>query len=378
MNFMRKITLLSAIVLLIAATAWSGNPDRRGQAGATELLINPWARSSGLHSLNTASVRGIESVRMNVGGLAFTPKTELVFSNTQWLRGTGIQFNTLGFSQSTGESGVMGVDIMAVSFGEWDRTTVNNPEGGIGTIRPQFINIGLSYARSFSNSIHGGATVRVVNQSVANISASGVALDAGIQYVTGPEDNIKFGISLRNVGTPMRYSGDGLSFRGSSPSGDYTMTLNHRSESFEMPSLLHIGGAYDIDVAQNHRVTAVGNFTSNSFMNDQMGLGVEYAFQEMFMGRVGYKIEKGVLESEGQRHLAYTGFSAGVTAEIPLKSSDQGEEEEEEGEDVVGGDEEDTDEMKEKEHIPTISLDLSYRDTHRFGGTYSIGARINL
>ena len=25
----------------------AGNPDRAGQAGASELLINPWARSSG-------------------------------------------------------------------------------------------------------------------------------------------------------------------------------------------------------------------------------------------------------------------------------------------------------------------------------------------
>ena len=43
--------------------------ERVGQAGAYELLINPWARSSGLASSNTASVRGIESVFMNVAGL---------------------------------------------------------------------------------------------------------------------------------------------------------------------------------------------------------------------------------------------------------------------------------------------------------------------
>ena len=36
--------------------------ERVGQAGAFELLINPWARSSGLSGANTASVRGIESV----------------------------------------------------------------------------------------------------------------------------------------------------------------------------------------------------------------------------------------------------------------------------------------------------------------------------
>ena len=27
----------------------AGNPDRQGEAGAYELLMNPWARSAGLH-----------------------------------------------------------------------------------------------------------------------------------------------------------------------------------------------------------------------------------------------------------------------------------------------------------------------------------------
>ena len=51
--------------------------ERVGQAGAFELLINPWARSSGLSGANTASVRGIESVYLNVAGLTGTDKTEI-------------------------------------------------------------------------------------------------------------------------------------------------------------------------------------------------------------------------------------------------------------------------------------------------------------
>ena len=35
--------------------------ERTGQAGAFELLINPWAQSSGMAGANTASSRGLES-----------------------------------------------------------------------------------------------------------------------------------------------------------------------------------------------------------------------------------------------------------------------------------------------------------------------------
>ena len=48
----------------------AGNPDRQGEAGAHELLINPWARSAGLHTLNTSSIMGVEAMRLNIAGLS--------------------------------------------------------------------------------------------------------------------------------------------------------------------------------------------------------------------------------------------------------------------------------------------------------------------
>ncbi|MGB3077101.1 MAG: hypothetical protein WBB36_17385, partial [Chitinophagales bacterium] len=88
------------ILLLVSFGAFAGNKDRQGEAGASELLINPWARSSGWDGLNTACIHGIEAINMNVAGLAFTRKTELVFAHTNWLGGTGISFNALGFAQT--------------------------------------------------------------------------------------------------------------------------------------------------------------------------------------------------------------------------------------------------------------------------------------
>ena len=40
------IAFCAVTVLNPASTVLAGNNDRAGQAGATELLINPWARSS--------------------------------------------------------------------------------------------------------------------------------------------------------------------------------------------------------------------------------------------------------------------------------------------------------------------------------------------
>lgn len=354
MNKLLKLFLI--IYTLTSGVVMAGNKDRQGEAGASELLLNPWARSSGWDGINTACVRGIESLNLNVAGLAFTTKSELVFSHTIWLQGTGISLNTVGFSQTLGKKGgVLGLDVTSFSFGDIPITTTSLPEGGLGTFSPQFINGAVSYAKVFSNSIYGGITLRVVSESIADMGAVGVAFDAGVQYVTGPQSDptkIKFGISLRNIGTPMKFGGDGLSFRGDAPEGDYQMSLEQRSQGYELPSLLNIGGAYDFKFGssgkKSHRLTVAANFTSHSFSQDQFGAGLEYSFRELIMIRGGYNYQGGLADSE-TRVTALTGFSAGVTFEVPLK-----------------------------ENGPTIGIDYSYRTSSPFDGSHALGIRLNL
>ena len=146
----KPLKLFLIVLLLTSQSVWAGNKDRQGEAGASELLLNPWARSSGWDGINTACVKGIESLNLNVAGLAFTRKTELVFSHTIWLQGTGISLNTVGFSQSLGKKGgVLGFDVTSFDFGDIPITTTSLPEGGLGTFSPQYINGALAYSKVF-------------------------------------------------------------------------------------------------------------------------------------------------------------------------------------------------------------------------------------
>ena len=125
---------------------------RAGSAGASELLINPFGRSSGWGTANIASVSGLEGQYSNVAGLASTEKTELIFTQTSWLQYGNELFNpnesvssisAFGFSQKIGESGVIGLGVMAINFGDIEITTVDMPDGGIGTFSPKFFVINL-------------------------------------------------------------------------------------------------------------------------------------------------------------------------------------------------------------------------------------------
>jgi hypothetical protein len=357
MKNLNKITLMFSLVVL-CSTAFAGNEDRAGEAGASEILINPWARSGGFGNANSTSIRGIEAISLNVAGLAQTEGTELAFSNTNYLSGTGIRINAFGLAQSVGETGVVGISVASMSFGDNDITTVELPQGGIGQFSPTFLNIGVSYSKTFSNSIYGGLTVKLINESTANASASGVAIDAGVKYVTGKYDQIQFGITLRNVGPPMKFDGNGLAVNTSLPGNDFNRTLNSRSADYELPSQILIGVSYDFflsgtdtindKLTSTHRLTAAGNFTSNSFTRDQISIGAEYAFREMFMLRGSFAYEEEILDEELTR-TATVGPAAGASVAIPLGQ---------------GG-------IK-------LALDYSYRATRTFDGTHTIGLRLDL
>jgi hypothetical protein len=249
--------------------------------------------------------------------LAFTDRTQLKFNYTNWLGNSGIRFSSAGFAQRLSESSVIAVSIQAMSFGDIDITTVELPEGGIGVFTPRVNVFNVGYAKSFTKSISGGVNFKVISESIANLKANGMAIDAGIRYVTGEQDQIKFGITLKNVGPTMRYKGDGLSTQINYVSTGGKATLEQRSQAFEMPSLLAIGGSYDFIFNEKSKLTTMLGFTANSFANDQYRLGLDYAMttgKAAFNVRAGYVYEKNIFSMENRTN-ALTGPTAGFSVD---------------------------------------------------------------
>lgn len=348
---------MTAFTFLLYQNSFAGNEDRSGQAGANELLINPWGRSSGWGLANSASIHGIEATYLNIAGLAFTPKTEVIFAQTQWLKGSGVSISSFGLSQHVGESGVLGISLMTMSFGEIEITQEDLPEGGIGKFSPSLSNIGIAYSKAFSNSIYGGFNLKIITEKISNVTATGFGIDAGIQYITGEQEQIKFGVSMKNVGTKLRFGGDGLDMRAYFDVTEQSqITVQQKSADYELPSLINIGASYDFlifggvdSTTANHKITLAGNFTSNSFTKDQYSLGLEYSLKSLLMLRGGYVFEKDILDNAKSTN-ALSGPCGGLTVELPLS----------------------------KDKATTLGIDYSYRHSNPFQGTHCIGIRINL
>lgn len=389
------LILLISILGLVSSDLFAGNHQRAGQAGASQLLVNPWARTTGWGEAGVACVTGYESMHLNVAGLAFTKKLEVGFNNSQYLAGSGLQVNAAALAIRVGENSVLGAMVNVYNWGEIEKTSENMPEGGFGTYKPGYATIGVSYAREFSNSIYGGITIKMLNEHTDNIKSSGFAIDAGIQYITGfgkykdirNRDNIHFGITMKNVGTTMKYTGDGMTFVGFSPTGTL-MSVENRSQEYELPSLIKIGLSYHIRLApkvdeeedvvySNHNLAIALNFTSNSFTKDQFHVGIEYSFMEYLFLRAGYTYEKG-LYSVSDCTTWFNGPSAGITLQAPLKKREGGK-----------SSSRLSDGSSPKKAIyglnttsvstrPVLAIDYSYRFTNIMGGVHTFGLRVTM
>lgn len=338
----------SALSLALAFSASAGNPQRAGSAGASELLINPFARSAGWGSVNIAGAAGMDATFLNIAGIAASENTEVSFNNTQWLVGAGIQVNGATLVQRVSDVGVMSITLNAFDYGEWEVTTEDQPEGTGATISPQSMVIGMGYAQQFTENIYGGVHVKLYSSSISNLNTNGVCFDAGVQYRTGASDRYKFGITLKNVGPGISYQGDGLGVTLSVPTYGvpYTQTFESRSAKFELPTQLSIGGSYDWFVP-NGKVTGALNFTSNSFEKDTYHAGVQYSLEDLFAVRVGYVAFDN--RADAMATSAISGINGGFSFNVP--TGDSG----------------------------SFAIDYGFRGTTgAFGGIHTIGARITL
>ncbi len=353
------------IVCMICAFAFqyahAGNPDRAGGAGGTQLMFNPYARSFGYGGVNTSSVKGLDAFYLNIAGLAHSENTEVTFSRQSFLVGTGVYLNNIGIAQKLGDNGgVFGIGLMSCDFGSIAQVTYDAPNQTLPNYNIQMLNFGLSYAKKFSNSIAAGILLRVLNEGVSNASATGACFDGGVQYQTSlnktkkiKKEDFKFGISVRNLGPNMSFSGNGLSFRSTNQSTGANRNATIPAETFNLPALVHIGASYDMRLDANpdtyfHRLTGSYNFNYNAFQSNVIGSALEYAYKESFMLRAAYNHIDNNFSSTSNLQPMY-GIYAGCTLQMPITKDGT-----------------------------TLAIDYGYAPTRFFSGIQTIGVRLAL
>ncbi len=284
------ITCLAAVCLVMTGFTDAQAQDRRGTAGAQQLLLPMTAQSAALGAGLTAglgNVNGLEGLNSNPALLVSNPGTNVMFSRMNYVADIGV--NYFGVAQNIGANNIA-LTLSALSSGDVPRQTELSPEKTDVTWDASFVTFGAAYAREFTDRISAGIHAKFVSERIDNMSSNNVVFDAGLSYVV-PEVGVRFGVSLKNFGFATRYDGTGLVRNVPLPSQNANASQSAVAldgADYEMPSLLNFGVTYTRPLGAAAEVSLLGNFRSNSFSPDAYAGGLEFGLMDLLFVRGGY------------------------------------------------------------------------------------------
>lgn len=295
---MKRVIYFSLLICVASAVIVGSvyaQSKKTGTAAATELLIPIGARDLAMGSATTANTYGVEAIHFNPAGLGrMKYSAEGMFSKMNYIADIGVNYGAVG--GTFGGFGNVGLSVKSLNFGDIPLTTEDDPENISGKFfSPAYVTIGLTYARALTDAISVGGTVKVVSEKIERVSASGLALDFGVMYngLVGIQ-GLHLGVAVKNVGPQMKFDGTGLyrlaiSGDGRRPEQRYKTD----AASFELPSTVEIGLAYDRKMGDNMMWSFNGSFTNNNLYRDEYRMGgeVSYSMESLTLfGRGGYSI----------------------------------------------------------------------------------------
>lgn len=283
----RGLLVLGLLGLWFAASSVFAQ-SRAGTSAAPELLIPVGAKYEAMAGSANAFVSGVDAIYWNPVGLdRDTTGGGALFSYRQYIADIGVSYLALGGRFGFGS---LGLTFRSFSIGTIDVTTMDQPDGTGEKISPTFFVGGLTYSKRLTDRISVGATVNLINESFGNVSATGVGFDAGVQYqnLIGIE-GLGLGVSVKNIGTTMRYGGSGLWVQAQIPTADAGLSYYKvEAASFQLPSVIDIGLGYKKALEGGNTVAVTATFENNNFGIDEYRGGAEFGFMKTIFVRAGY------------------------------------------------------------------------------------------
>ncbi len=298
-SFGAFLLCLAALMLFTPAIAQN---QRTGTSAAPELLIPVGGRDFAMGGSSLALTNGVEAIHWNPAGLArMNGSAEGMFSSMSYLADIRVTYGTVG-AQFAG-FGAVALSVKSLDFGDIPLTTVDDPENRSGaTFSPTYVTIGLTYARQITDAASVGVTVKLINETIARVSQSGVAFDIGLQY-HGLLDlpGLGLGLSVKNIGPQLTFQGPGLLRNGTSSDGNRPeQKYASVAAGFELPSLIDIGLSYSGKIEDNMSYSVNGSYVNNNLYVDEYRIGGEYgiSFQNLSLfARAGYSFLPQIKES---------------------------------------------------------------------------------
>lgn len=193
---MKTAALLSLLLSLTPSARASG-------AGADPfnfLFLDANARPVAMGGAYTALAADSNSLLYNPAGLGAMHGHEATFMHDQHFLDVAQEYGAYASPKG------WGVSVNSLSFGPTTKTTYSNPGGtGLGAVGLSDLAVSAGYGRDLFEVMRLGASFKYIRESVAGVSASGYAMDLGVQHDAAFLRGLSFGAALQNLGPSVRF-----------------------------------------------------------------------------------------------------------------------------------------------------------------------------
>jgi len=301
------------LLLALSAAALPGIVCAQSKVGTTAaqfLGIPVGPRAIAMGGAYVAAREDVSLLYWNPGAVVQADRSEFSFVNTDWLVGT--KFRWFGLVLNLDGENAIGASVTDMDYGQGDVTTVASPEGTGETWSAADLAVTLTYSRRLTEKFSLGGSVKYITQRVYNETASSVAFDAGLLYVTDL-NGLRIGMSMSNFGGDMTLSGRDLLNRvdtdPNNAGSNKTLVGYLKTDPWPLPLMFRVGTA--MDVIKNDEVTATVAIDALRPTDDfpSINVGGEIGWRNILFVRGGYQS----IVKEGQAPLSNDKGQEGLT-----------------------------------------------------------------
>lgn len=292
-NWIRMAIMLIVALLLtfIPDNIQAQEVDYSGTSAANFLKIGVGARPMAMGDAAISTVTDPTAMYWNVAALTrIEDNFSIAISSMDWLVDTRNSY--VASVLKIDGLGSFGVDLQYLDYGKIEETTVYDQNGTGRFFSANDFSFGLGYARALTDRFSFGVKVKYIQETIANASANGIALDVGAVFnTTFFDNNLWIAASLSNFGSKIKFNGRDLSVTYSvpgSPSGKQ-IPADLTTIEWEIPLLFRFGISNYFIKNENMSLLLSYDILDSRDYDVRHNLGTEISFMNTFFLRGGYK-----------------------------------------------------------------------------------------
>jgi len=283
-----------------------------GTTAVPFLTIGVGARANAMGGAFASVANDVTALYWNPAGIATLSTNQIALIHSDWI--ADLRHDFIGLAVSLGSIGAVGFSLNALTMDDIMVRTPELPEGTGERASSYDMALGLSYARTLTDRLSIGGSVKYVKSQLWHMSAQTVAFDCGV-ILADIFNVVQLGASMTNMGGKMRYGGrDNFVYHDIRPSeygNNEKIDAELKTGSYNLPIAFRSGISMVVNKKSHWPLLLAVEFFEPSDNVRSLNMGGEWSFFDRVFVRAGYN---SLFEQDSERGLTLGG---GLKLRVP-------------------------------------------------------------